>query len=336
MQRYLCNNNPCFLQTWKDQGGLLQGQGLCMYVSGKTRHFHRIPLSLLFAAALTFTMPSTGLCQPDDTLSPMEVRTPAPENQDDPRFFWSIEVLTMALKATENDFGPWTLSLETRVSDRTRLETELEKGGLINVALLPSCTISDERFVRISHVADRGLLGYRVAVIRAGEQDRFSGIKRMSDLAAFSVGSGRSWHISKTFIGNDLPVTLWPNLDGLYNLLSIGRVDYLSRSVYEVTRELNHYKKLYPDLDIEQTLLVRTPIAMWLYVSVGEDRLRDRLEAGMDRILADGSLKSRFDELFRKDLEALNLKNRRIIILDDPEAHAPTLEIPPSELLTGK
>lgn len=307
-----------------------------MCVSGKTRHCHRVPLPLLFAALLAFAFPAPGLCQPDGTLSPMEVRTPAPENQDDPRFAWSVEVLTMALKATESDFGPWNLILETRVSNRTRLETELEKGGLINVALLPSCTINEKRFVRISHVADRGLLGYRIAVIRAGEQDRFSGIKRVSDLATFSVGSGRNWHISKTFIENDLPVTLWPDLDGLYNLLSIGRVDYLSRSVYEITRELDHYKSLYPDLDIEQTFLVRTPIAMWLYVSVGEDSLRDRLEAGMDRILADGSLKARFDELFRKDLEALNLKNRRIIILDDPEAHAPTLEIPPSELLTGK
>ncbi|NKD54473.1 MULTISPECIES: amino acid ABC transporter substrate-binding protein [unclassified Haematospirillum] len=290
-------------------------------------------LRLAMVALMVALLPVSGLCLAQE---PMEVRTPAPENPDDPRFAWSVEVLRMALQATEQDFGPWKLVLESRVSDRTRLETELEKGGLINVALLPSCTISDKRFMRVSHVADRGLLGYRVAIIRAGEQNKFSGVKTLNDLAAFAVASGRNWHISKIFIGNDLPVTLWPDLDGLYNLLSIGRVDYLSRSVYEVMRELDHYKQTYPDLAIEQTLLVRTPIAMWLYVSVGEDRLKERLEAGMDRILANGALKTRFDALFRKDLEALNLKSRHVIMLNDPDAHGPTLAIPTTELLTGQ
>lgn len=176
----------------------------------------------------------------------------------------------------------------------------------------------EERMQPIRIPIYRGLLGYRVLMIKKGTQHIFDGIKTNEDLKRVSLGQGRFWADTNVLTANNLNVVKVMKYEGLFYMLDGGRFDAFPRGVHEPWAEMQRYPKL--ALDVEQNLLVSYTNPFYFFVNKTNNQLAQDIERGLRIAIEDGS----YDEYFFNDptvkdvINKANLKNRSIIHLDNP------------------
>lgn len=176
----------------------------------------------------------------------------------------------------------------------------------------------EERLLPIRIPIYRGLLGYRVLMIKKGTQHKFDGIKTKEDLKRISLGQGRFWADTNVLTANNLNVVKVLKYEGLFYMLDGDRFDAFPRGVHEPWAEMQRYPKL--ALDVEQNLLVSYTNPFYFFVNKTNYKLAKDIERGLRLAMEDGS----YDEYFFNDptvkdvINKANLKNRSIIKLDNP------------------
>lgn len=235
------------------------------------------------------------------------------------RYDYYAEVLTMALKRTEADFGPYHIEKYTAPISSARWNALAIQGVTINV-MWSNIGHADlnEKMIPIPIPADRGVHGYRVFLIRADRQADFSKIRTLADLRHFVMGQGANWGDIKILEHNGLPVITGTLYDNLFPMLEAGRFDYFSRSVLEAPLEMESFGSKYPDLRIESSVLLHYQFPVVFFVAKTEPLLARRIKAGMEMMVRDGSLKQLFYRYFQKSLADLKLKSRTILELENP------------------
>src|ERR1700744_3490302 len=101
-------------------------------------------------------------------------------------------------------------------------------------------------------------------------------------------------------------------------MLLHGRFDLFPRGMGEIAPGPAEYGTRYPDLAVEQHLLLHYPFFEAFYVSRSAPRLAARLRAGLELMVADGSFDALFAKHFGKLLAALSLRQRVVIELKNP------------------
>ncbi|WP_245792178.1 diguanylate cyclase [Teredinibacter waterburyi] len=165
----------------------------------------------------------------------------------------------------------------------------------------------------------RGLLGYRVFMIKQGTQNKFNGISSLADLSRVSLGQGRYWSDTEIMEANGLNVVKVTQYHGLFFMLDGDRFDAFPRGVQEPWAEIQQRPDL--ALSVEQNILLSYTSPFYLFVQKDNAKLARDLEEGLRIAIADGS----FDEYFRNDAmvksvtEKANLAQRRVIKLKNPK-----------------
>jgi hypothetical protein len=163
----------------------------------------------------------------------------------------------------------------------------------------------------------KGLFGYRVLLIRKGEQARFNDVDQLSDLAKLLAGQGTHWPDTDIMLHNGLRVTTSETTESLFRMLSAGRFDYFPRGISEAWFELTQRKE--KDLEVEQNLLLHYPTAIYYFVNKDNEALAKRIESGLETLIDNGQ----FDQFFyhhpRISSGLEKLHGRKILQLENPE-----------------
>ncbi len=190
--------------------------------------------------------------------------------------------------------------------------------GKNNLDLMWTMT-TDEREAQLLPVRipiDKGLIGWRIALLRQDNAGLFKPVRRLSDLRLFSAGQEHDWPDTPILRSNVLTVVTSSSYDALFGMLKAKRFDYFPRGVTEVWHELDSR----PDsgLVADEEVVLHYPAAMYFFVSPRQPRLAEDLRAGLEKAVADGS----FDKLFQRyqqgAIQRANLKKRRVIELANP------------------
>lgn len=188
---------------------------------------------------------------------------------------------------------------------------------LINVFWKGSSAAFEQEFLPVRIPLLHGLLGYRVFLIRKDSQAQFDQVKTIADLAHFRALLGRGWIDAEIYRANQLPVieSLYQNL---IPMLVAGRGDYFSRSILEINQELN--PRQYPEIDIEQSLLLYYPLVIYFFVAPDNQALHDALKTGLEKAMADGSyeLLLATHPSTRDLFKTLHLNKRRLLKIENP------------------
>lgn len=288
--------------------------------------------SLTAVALLAATLLLGVLLTPARVLAhgkePDIARYPAPNMVNDPRAGYAKALMVLAFAETPED-GPGYVVFSDAPMERLRIEAELERGRSITVYMMPGTNAYDSRFLRVAVPVDRGLLGLRIGVIRADSQDRFDEIRTLGDLGQIRIGSVLGWHLTEILRHNGLTTEVVPTFADLYRLLDVGRVDMISRGATEVIREQMDFGAAHPATTIDRSLVLRMPLAFYLYVSAKQPDLHRRLETGLRRAVANGHFDRLFQEWFSGDLDQIGMDRRHVIDLMVPDPHLPTLMMDP-------
>ncbi|AXE29606.1 amino acid ABC transporter substrate-binding protein [Chromobacterium phragmitis] len=243
---------------------------------------------------------------------------------DAPRYQEYIELLRMALDKTVPEYGPYAMRHPAEEMNEPRFMAEAVSGQRVNLVWGATSEERERKLIPIRIPLGKGLLGYRVGLIRAGDQARFSGVRTVDDLKEFSFGLGPGW--------GDIPIyrhaglTIWIDpYEKLFKMLAAGRFDFYSRGVNEVFTEYQAFQLAKQGIVIEQDLLLYYPYPFYFFVSPSSPRLASRLTAGLERMLNDGSFDAIFWRYNRSSIEQAGLARRRIVRLVNPAlpAHTP-------------
>jgi hypothetical protein len=108
--------------------------------------------------------------------------------------------------------------------------------------------------------------------------------------------------------------------DGLFDMLVAKRFDLFSRSVDEAYREFDERHAALPAMAIDDKILLYFPTTRYFFVqrSPEGERLAKRLEAGLERMIRDGSFDAYFKQHKAPLIARANLKARRVFSIGNP------------------
>ncbi|MDT8992578.1 hypothetical protein RQP54_17030 [Curvibacter sp. APW13] len=283
--------------------------------------FNRIRRSLGVCAAAA-TLAWLNLAPPVQAgeTEPMVFIHHAKESAGDTRYEYHWRVLRAALDATTAQWGPYELR-EAPYMNETRQVAELSNAtGLLNTMVLDTTVELEQKLLPVRLPIDKGLLGYRVFLIRKDDQAAFSQVRTLQQLRAFSIGQGADWSDTQILRQAGFKVVTGYAYEGLFGMLNYRRFDAFSRGAVEVLGEMRSFGPQYPDMQIEESLLLYYPMPVYFWFSrdsAGQQRAR-RVEQGMRAIQANGTL----DRLFKTEFSAveatLRLKERRVLRIGNP------------------
>ena len=163
----------------------------------------------------------------------------------------------------------------------------------------------------------KGLSGFRVMLIRDGEQERFNLLAKEGTLKDTRIGQGHGWIDVNIYADNGIRVTTSPHFQSLFSMLSKGRFDALPIGADMV---LNHFESSHEhvnNLAIEESFLIYYPMPVYIFVSKKFPKLAVRIEYGLRQLIKSGEMDKIFQEHYGEIIDRLQLNKRRMFILEN-------------------
>lgn len=227
-------------------------------------------------------------------------------------------VITEAMRRTQPQWGAYRVERYVETMVRERLMEEMLKGDVINTAVVASQPEWETRLVPIWIPVDMGLASLRIGLIRRDAQTRMSSVRSEADLRTLRIGVGQGWSSRRVFEANGYSVETAANQGALTQMLLANRFDYFPRSINEAFEEHGALHAANPALAIETDLLLQFPLPTYIFVSPNTPRLAQRLSAGLESMVRDGTLLKMVNRFHADTLERGKLCARRVIAVPNP------------------
>lgn len=238
---------------------------------------------------------------------------PAYEVPGDVRFDDLVDILRVALEKTAAEFGPFELVPSPRGMNEARYMAELDSASqLVNVVWSSTSVQKEAEFLPIRIPLRKGLLGYRIALIAKGSQSRIDQATTLAELRQFTVGQGTGWGDVDIYKANGFAVRT-AQYGNLFDMVDNGRFDLFPRGIGEIFPEFALHAKENANLAIEKNLLIYYPWPYYFFFNKHDAALKQRIEAGLRRMLKDGSFDAIFQKFNGAAIRQADLKNRRVI-----------------------
>jgi len=239
----------------------------------------------------------------------------------DARYDYDWLVLRTALEKTAASHGPFSMKQFSEAMSPQRVAQELAlPHGRINVMARAASPEFDRDFLTVRIPIDKGLLGYRVLLVRKDDLPRFAQVRSVQDLRKLRAGMGKGWADVAVLAHAGLPVVEGSAHENLYAMLLAKRFDYFARGVDEAQWEIKEFGARFPHMAIEPTLLLRYPLPRYLYLrrDAEGEALARRLTVGLETMVRDGTLGALFRQHKGPVIEPLHLDQRRLLTLANP------------------
>ncbi len=226
---------------------------------------------------------------------------------------YCMGALKLALSQIDHNY-----EIETVQGDRTsaRAMEDVRQGELSMVWGAPDEKV-EEMLLPIRIPLYKGLLGYRIMIIRKGDQARFDNVRTLEDLKKISLGQGVTWGDTKVLTENGLSVVKVHKYQAFFHMLDGGRFDAFPRGLQEPWREIAAHPEL--PLTVEKNLMLVYKMPFYLFVSRDNPKLAADIERGFNIAIANGSFDDYFfsDPTIKEALEKADVKNRIPIYLEN-------------------
>jgi hypothetical protein len=246
---------------------------------------------------------------------------PQPESSADSQYEYDYGLLRLALERTRATHGDYDLRPSAKPVNQARAAHEIVQGtGVVTIFARSTAAEHEERMRPIRIPIDKGLVSYRLFLIRSDMQPRLDAVRTLDELRAFSVGSFVTWADTRILGEGGFTVVAGDSYEGLFRMLVAKRFDLFSRSVDEAYREYDERHALLPELAVEDKLLLYFPTTRYFFVqrSAAGEQLAQRVEAGLESMIRDGSFDAYFQERKGPLIARAHLATRRVFRIGNP------------------
>lgn len=237
-----------------------------------------------------------------------EIRYPREEGGN----AYALELLQLALrKAGSSDTVVQTpmRMMQARAMSEIALD-----GGAVDIMATMTSKDTEAQLLPVRIPITRGLIGWRVPVVRAERRYQFARVRTLSDLRRFQAVLGHDWPDLQVLRTNGLPVHSVSSYESLFSTLSNGRVDYLPLSLLEAEAAI----KGRTGLAVAPGIVLHYPAAIYYFVNPHNTALAETVRRGLEASIADGSFNRLFQQHFGRAIAEAHLAGRTLIELENP------------------
>lgn len=273
----------------------------------------------ILCVLLVCLLPGTSAAAAPERLYRVDIPMIIPGDGD-----YFVRLLRMVLEASKAPDENIELVFAPDVLTQARAVAEVQKGRQNSVFWTVTNKEREQSLQPIRVPLFKGLLGYRMLVIRMEDAQKFAQINSLADLGKFSAGQGAQWPDTNILLTNQLPVVRGVSRESLYKMLLGKRFDYFPRGITEIVAESD----LIPNrgLMIEPHLILYYPSAMYFFVNKQNRDLAGRLERGLATLIESGEFDRLFYSLPRVQWAMQQLRQNQHVVLEltNPDIPAET------------
>ncbi|WP_137225314.1 hypothetical protein [Shewanella sp. MEBiC00475] len=240
------------------------------------------------------------------------------ESELDNRYQYPYDLLALVIEATKVDFGEASLTVSSMIMSRNRTFRALKDGHTINIIAEASKLEWDEQLIPIKIPIRKGIQGFRIFIIKQENAATLANITTLAQLTSLNTGSGSQWSTKVAMQKAGFKVVESNEYNSLFNMLSKERFITFGRGVNEVFQEIELFKQHYPELVVDEHLMLNIPLATYYYVSPDKPRLAQRIQVGLQRIIESGQFDQLFYQYHCTYLIKSKLNQRLIFKIDNP------------------
>ncbi|MFZ6760491.1 substrate-binding periplasmic protein [Undibacterium sp. Ji50W] len=242
-----------------------------------------------------------------------------------PIYEYRWKLLELALAHTRDEAAH--VGLEPFAEDVTQNRgISLLQSGVIDVIALGTNTERETQMLPIKIDILRGIIGYRVLVIRKADQASIALMDEQALRQQLTFGLNSQWADLAILRANGFTVVTSTNYENLFGMLAAGRFDAFTRGLNEAYLEIEKHKAQFPQLMTEKSKALYFPYPVYFWVNKDNKQLASRIERGLKLALADGSFRQLFESYHAKEIKQLASERRQVIKLANPVLPAGTLE----------
>jgi len=226
-----------------------------------------------------------------------------------------VDVLKLALEKSKDKYGGYKLQEQVIEMHQGRTLNLLEQDKMVDVVWSMTSKEREQRFNTVYIPILKGLMGYRIGIIRADEAYQFADIDNLSQLKRTAIGQGIDWPDTQILLSNGFNVVQGAARN-LLPMLKMKRFDFYPRGLHEPWEEIKNDA----NFEVETRILLKYPAPIYFFVNHKNEKLSKRLEFGLKKAIEDGS----FDKLFYSHkmtagvIERAQLFKRRVFELSNP------------------
>lgn len=241
------------------------------------------------------------------------VTYPRPESLADERASYPIALLKLSLHKAGNPYQLAASQVHTQQGRSLRL---LERGENIDIAWTVTSKAREDALLPVRIPIDRGLIGWRLLLIRAQDRPLFASVRSLPALAPLRAGQGHDWPDTDVLRANGMTVHTSTSYERLFQMLKRGHVQYFPRAVTEIWSELDAQSN--QSLAVAEGVVLRYPEALYFFVNKSNVALAGAIERGLRKAIADGSMERLFQQHFGAAIARSALDKRTIVTLNNP------------------
>ena len=245
--------------------------------SGKLPVIHSIFLACLFSSFLAIQTYAN------------DIRLLSPRANIDPVYDYFVELTRLVLSKNEHLYPKSKLVFigSKGVTQGRRLV--LLEHGYVDIIWSGTNAKREARYLPVRFPLFRGLLGYRVLLIRQEDKEKFLQIKIPSQLKKLNACQGAHWPDSDILEANGYFVSRVVHFNAMFKMLSKKRCDYFPRAIFEGYAEQKEIVQHFPNIILMDELILHYNFPFYYFVEKNNTVLAERLENGLMTALADGS-----------------------------------------------
>lgn len=236
---------------------------------------------------------------------------PRPESSNDVRGGYPVALLELCQEKSKGKVKFQPSSVHTQQARSIR---QLVNGaGGMDVMWALTNEERENILLPIRIPIDRGLIGWRLLLIRDSDTRRFAAVSTSEHLAKLVAGQGHDWPDVDVLRANNFTLATSSTYQGLFQMLVRGHIDYFPRAISEIWPEAEANKKL--NISVQEHLLIHYPAALYYFVNKNNKDLAATIEACLNTAIRDGSLKNLFDQYYKDAILRAGLSHRTQITL---------------------
>jgi len=224
-----------------------------------------------------------------------------------------IKLISLAMEKANEAYDLVPVYLTPTSASRSR---HYLQSGIYTIHWLNTSKQLEDELLAIRIPLFKGLIGWRLLLIRESKVKEFSKLDSADTLKKFTILQGDDWPDTRIFDRNGFKTVTSTDFATLSKMLWRGRGDVFPRSVTEVWEELKSYKGM--GVTVEDHLALHYPAAYYFFVTKYNLRLKKAMEKGLNMAIKDGSFDRLFFEYYSDIIERARLDKRTVISLNNP------------------
>ncbi|MEO4046652.1 hypothetical protein AAFN46_06110 [Pseudomonas sp. CAU 1711] len=234
-------------------------------------------------------------------------------------------VVEMLHQALARSGGDYRLQPSPRPMPQSRAEQSLEQNdGVVQLMWAMTTRAREQILLPIRIPLYKGLIGWRVPLVRREDKDWLSRVQSLADLKPMRFGQRADWPDTRILRDNGLQVITSQSYDSLFRMLGAGRFDLFPREVVVVWNEQAEAAREGLELEVDEHIVIHYPTAFYFFTSRARADLATAIERGLEAMIADGSYEALFQQHHGATLERARLAQRRVIELENHDLPAQT------------